>query len=292
MGGHAGGCFTCFDGSRFSTLTIADGLASDAVLRVFQDSNGYMWFATWGGLNRYDGEVFQILTQEDGLASSAVMKFFEEEDGRLWFATGSGATCCRLPVPSPPPVYIRAVVADRRYTSLDAISIPSSAGLTAVEFHGINFKTRLGAMIYRYRLKGHSEDWKTTRARRVEYQDLEPGSYLFQVVAVDRDLNYSMPVEVTITVTHDVRDERIDELESRVRERTQELLSKNKELEQTLVQLRDAQNQLVVQEKDGHIGQLGRRHLPRTEQPVGGSEERRRRTDQRLGADSQRRGGQ
>ena len=170
---------TCFDGSSFSTLTTADGLASDAVLRVFQDSNGYMWFATWGGLNRYDGEVFQILTQEDGLASSTVMKFFEEEDGRLWCGTGSGATCCRLPAPTPPPVYIRAVVADRRYTSLDAVSIPSSAGLTAVEFHGINFKTRPGAMIYRYRLKGHSEEWKTTHARRVEYQDLEPGSYSF-----------------------------------------------------------------------------------------------------------------
>ena len=76
------------------------------------------------------------------------------------------------------------------------------------------------------------------------------------MVAVDRDLNYSMPVEVEITVTHDVRDERIDELESRVRERTQELLSKNKELEQTLVQLRDAQNQLVVQEKMATLGNL------------------------------------
>jgi len=59
--------------------------------------------------------------------------------------------------------------------------------LTAFEFFGINFKTRPGAMVYRYRLRGCGEDWHATHERRVEYQDLSPGAYAFQVIAVDRE---------------------------------------------------------------------------------------------------------
>ncbi|NQU37682.1 MAG: hypothetical protein HQ526_08840 [Actinobacteria bacterium] len=250
------------DVGRFTNLTTEDGLPNEGVLRVFIDSAGYLWFATWGGLSRYDGAVFQSINRRDGLAGTVVMAFFEEEDGSLWFGTGGGATCLRLPAPAPPPVFIRAVVADRRYElsgdalETDSVSFSSSAGLTAIEFHSINFKTRPGAMVYRYRLEGRDDDWKTINEGRVEYQDLLPGSYLFQVVAVDRDLNYSMPAQIEIQVTADARDEKIDELETRVLERTQELQEKNAVLEATLTQLRETQNRLIVQEKMATLGNL------------------------------------
>ena len=111
-------------------------------------------------------------------------------------------------------------------------------------------------MVYRYRLRGCGEDWHATHERRVEYQDLPPGAYAFQVIAVDRDMNYSMPAEVAIEVVPDARDEMIDELETRVSERNRELQEKNSELEETLVQLRETQNQLVVQEKLAALGNL------------------------------------
>lgn len=52
----------------------------------------------------------------------------------------------------------------------------------------------------------------------MEYEDLAPGEYTFQVTAVDRDLNYSMPVQVEVEVVPDERDEKIDVLEERVQE--------------------------------------------------------------------------
>lgn len=250
------------DVGHFTSFTAEDGLPNEGVFRVFIDSAGYLWFATWGGLSRYDGAVFQSINRRDGLAGTVVMAFFEEEEGGLWLGTGGGATCLHLPAPAPPPVFIRAVVADRRYElsgddpETDAVSFSSSAGLTAVEFHSINFKTRPGAMVYRYRLEGHDDAWRTTNEGRVEYQDLPPGSYLFQVVAVDRDLNYSMPAQVEIQVIADARDEKIDELETRVQERTQELQEKNAVLEATLTQLRETQNRLIVQEKMATLGNL------------------------------------
>jgi ligand-binding sensor domain-containing protein/signal transduction histidine kinase len=261
-GGRQDGGGNRQDIGRFTRITADDGLPNEGVLRVFIDSAGYLWFATWGGLSRYDGTVFQSINRRDGLAGTVVMAFFEEEDGSLWFGTGGGATCLRLPAPAPPPVFIRAVVADRRYElsadapETDAVSFSSSAGLTAVEFHSINFKTRPGAMVYRYRLEGRDPDWRTIHEGRVEYQDLPPGSYLFQVVAVDRDLNYSMPAQVEIQITADARDEKIDELETRVQERTQELQEKNAVLEATLNQLRETQNRLIVQEKMATLGNL------------------------------------
>jgi hypothetical protein len=81
------------------------------------------------------------------------------------------------------------------------VTVPSSAGLVALEFHGRSFKTRPEAMVYRYRLSGYDTDWKNTKNQRVEYQDLPTGNYTFEVVAVDRDLVYSeTPATMTLTI--------------------------------------------------------------------------------------------
>jgi len=36
-------------------ITTKDGLANGCIQQIMQDSKGFMWFATEGGLNRYDG---------------------------------------------------------------------------------------------------------------------------------------------------------------------------------------------------------------------------------------------
>ncbi|MCZ6679703.1 MAG: triple tyrosine motif-containing protein, partial [Candidatus Poribacteria bacterium] len=81
------------------------------------------------------------------------------------------------------------------------VTIPTSARLVAFEFHGKSFRTRPEGMVYRYRLVGHNEDWKNTHDHRVEYQDLPIGNYNFEVLAVDRDLVYSEPASVMLTIT-------------------------------------------------------------------------------------------
>lgn len=39
----------------FKHLEVKDGLSNNQVLDIFKDSEGFMWFATASGLNRYDG---------------------------------------------------------------------------------------------------------------------------------------------------------------------------------------------------------------------------------------------
>jgi len=70
------------------TLTEADGLVSNNVLAIFEDSHGNMWFGTTEGVTRYDGESFQTFTTEDGLARNTIGLIFEDRQGMLWFADG------------------------------------------------------------------------------------------------------------------------------------------------------------------------------------------------------------
>ncbi|MBI2502332.1 MAG: sigma 54-interacting transcriptional regulator [Candidatus Latescibacteria bacterium] len=173
---------------------------------MIQDRQGRTWAGTRsGGVSCYDGQVFQTLTVQDGLASNETGAIFEDREGDLWFGTSGGVTRYRPPALSSPPVFIDAVVADRRYEHMTDVEVPVGARLIAFEFHGISFKTRPEAMVYRYRLVGHDDAWQNSHARRVEYQDLPLGAYRFQVQAVDRDLAYSELAEVRLAVIPDPR---------------------------------------------------------------------------------------
>ena len=190
-----------YDGTSFTPFTMRDGLAGNSVLSILQDGDGQLWFGTDGGVSRYDGKTFQTLVRWDGLAYNVVTSIVQDQEGCLWFGTPGGVTRFRPPSSVPPPVFIDAVVADRRYEKPSELSLPSSAGLVVFEFHGISFKTRPEAMVYRYRLEGHEAEWHSTHAQRVEYEDLPLGKYLFEVEAVDRDLVYSQrPATVRLTV--------------------------------------------------------------------------------------------
>jgi len=186
--------------TEFAALTMDDGLASGWVWTIHQDRQGHMWFGTQMGASRYDGQTFQTYNADDGLPDNITGAFLRDQEGDLWVG-GSGVTRCRLPSPSPPPVTIHTVVADRRYEGASELEIPSAAGLLAFEYGAMSFKTRPEAMVYRYRLKGYEDDWQTTHARRLEYQDLPTGRYTFEVIAVDRDLVYS---EEPATVVLDI----------------------------------------------------------------------------------------
>ncbi len=70
------------------TFTQAEGLVSNTVLTVFEDSRGHIWFGTTDGITRYDGENFRTFTTEDGLARNTIGLIFEDQQGMLWFADG------------------------------------------------------------------------------------------------------------------------------------------------------------------------------------------------------------
>ena len=79
---------------RFDHLTLDDGLSQSAVVSIWQDSAGFMWFGTENGLNRYNGYEFDHFKQErgnpDALRNDFIYDIGETADGALWIATNGG----------------------------------------------------------------------------------------------------------------------------------------------------------------------------------------------------------
>ena len=64
---------------------VEQGLPSSEVYQVFQDSKGYIWFATDMGISRFNGSEFTNFDIENGLANSTVFEIFEDHHGKIWF---------------------------------------------------------------------------------------------------------------------------------------------------------------------------------------------------------------
>ena len=73
------------------TYSIADGLAGVRIEHIAEDSEGYLWFATWNnGASRFDGDEFQHFTRQNGLINDHVYFIFKDSQNRLWFGTLNG----------------------------------------------------------------------------------------------------------------------------------------------------------------------------------------------------------
>jgi hypothetical protein len=67
-----------------------DGLASREVFCAIQDNDGFMWFGTRNGLNRYDGKNFKLFTkQKDGLAENKIIQLAKDDHDHLFIVYGN-----------------------------------------------------------------------------------------------------------------------------------------------------------------------------------------------------------
>lgn len=62
-----------------------DGLPSNTVYQVYQDSREFIWFATDAGVARFDGTNFILYSKQDGLSCNDVVHIKEDSSGRIWF---------------------------------------------------------------------------------------------------------------------------------------------------------------------------------------------------------------
>ncbi|WP_459489130.1 two-component regulator propeller domain-containing protein [Aquirufa sp. ROCK-SH2] len=78
---------------RFERLTTASGLSQNTIHKIIQDKNGFLWFATADGLNRYDGYTFEVYrnnpSDKTSLSDSGIFSVTEDEVGDLWVGTRS-----------------------------------------------------------------------------------------------------------------------------------------------------------------------------------------------------------
>lgn len=84
---------------RFDHLTVSQGLSNHIIYDILQDRQGYLWFATDNGLNKYNGYELTIYQRKPGdttsLAGNAVTCLHEDREGTLWVGT-MGQGICRF----------------------------------------------------------------------------------------------------------------------------------------------------------------------------------------------------
>lgn len=83
------------DSVKITRLGIEKGLSNNSVRCIYQDHNGFMWFGTYDGLNRYNGYEFKIfrnsLEDTNSLPHNFIYAIHEDADYNLWVGTGQGA---------------------------------------------------------------------------------------------------------------------------------------------------------------------------------------------------------
>ncbi len=75
---------------NFKKYSTKSGLAGPMVYQIIQDTEGFVWLATSGGLSCFDGKKFKNYYLSDGLPTNDVTCLFEDSRRNLWIGTASG----------------------------------------------------------------------------------------------------------------------------------------------------------------------------------------------------------
>ncbi len=84
--GNNGGALV-YDGATLESISVRDGLCSDAVNCILEDGQGRFWFATHhNGVCRMDKEGFTHFGETHGVRGTEAWDVGKDSDGNIWFS--------------------------------------------------------------------------------------------------------------------------------------------------------------------------------------------------------------
>ena len=85
------------DRLNYVHLLSEDGLSQNTVHSIIQDKEGFIWFATEDGLNKYDGYNFKVYKnnpqQKNSIPDNFIWTIYEDRSGTLWVGTNNKGLC-------------------------------------------------------------------------------------------------------------------------------------------------------------------------------------------------------
>ncbi len=206
----------CFDTNGVKQFTAQDGVPQSLTQQMAANADGSILAATWAGLLRFDGTVWSSLDTRDGLRSDTLFSVLPSENSEIWFGGLGGAYRYR-PTSTQPAVRLLEIQGDDTVTDFTEPPRLFTGRPITFRFDAIDFKTAPDKRRFRCRIEPGTpapeelDAGPGSEARRrhwskpflgTTFQTVfrRPGVYTFAVQTIDRDLNYSKPVAVTLRV--------------------------------------------------------------------------------------------
>jgi serine phosphatase RsbU (regulator of sigma subunit) len=173
----------------FTAYRAKQGLASDVVYGVLEDTTGALWLPTDNGLTRFDPNTtsFTNYGAGDGLQDDEFGQgTFHQGASGLFYVGGPRGFNVFKPENVKADVYVPPVVLTKLEILGQSKPIPGEISLSfrdrwfSVEFSALSYAAPERNR-YRYRLAGF-HDWIETDRRFVSYSSLPPGDYTLEVL--------------------------------------------------------------------------------------------------------------
>lgn len=206
--GYAGAGLGWLREGKFRCFGTQHGLLDNYISGIESDGSSAMWLSSGHGIFTVSRRQLEA-TSANSAERLLAVDFGRNEslpnlqgsygfapasmhasDGRVWFATRSGlvvANPARMqPNRIPPPTLIERVALDGKEVSLaseSVLRIPPGHRRLEFEFTAFSFAAPESIM-FKCKLEGWDEDWREPMdKRRMEFQRLGAGNYVFRVVA-------------------------------------------------------------------------------------------------------------
>ncbi len=209
-----------------SFYTTKDGLCNNVICAILEDRKKQLWISTHFGISCFslNESTFENYYVHDGLQGNEFRRnsTLRTQKGELFFGGINGITWF---VPDQiirdrniPEVYLtdlilfnRAVQIDEKIDNRIILSKPiDKVDTIELAWHHKNFSIEFSTIgysnperiFYQYRLIGFDPNWNTTDVvnRRATYTNLEPGKYIFEIRAADKEA-FSKTRQVVIMIS-------------------------------------------------------------------------------------------
>jgi len=199
IGLRGGGLLIRDKNGRCTQLTVQNGLTSDVITELEVSPEGIIYAPTNQGLNIISPEPdgnwrVETLTIKHGLPSNQVndVVWLGQE---LWVATDKGiARFKERPKPTvmPAPVLEKFASNNKDLTFSQNLQLAHDQNNLSLHFFSLHFRSG-GDIPYRYRLFGANDAFENSYSREVNFSNLSPGRYTFEVQAQNEDGQWSEP---------------------------------------------------------------------------------------------------
>ncbi|MDZ7764562.1 MAG: triple tyrosine motif-containing protein [Melioribacteraceae bacterium] len=153
-------------------------------------------------------KVYKTIRETDGLVDDESNRGgVIIDDGYLWFGSAFGVTKYNLDYVDktslPPNTFITSIqiydqpVAVDSFTSVSALEY--NQNYLQFEFAAVELESP-EKVTYRYRLNGLEENWNFSKRSFVQYTNLDPGEYTFEVSAADESKQWSKPARISFKI--------------------------------------------------------------------------------------------